>query len=325
MLQRLSKKPTKQDTQPTQRRSSSSSSSSISSIGKSLKKSKIDDTLATTQLFLQGAQSALAFSPIPLIGEAVGLALTLLGTVQATKDNQSGFQQLARDACNFTSDIVKTLQSLNYDQARLPPRFLDAIKQLLSALHKIEEHATKQAKRGLAKRYLLNIADKANVVDCEKAFQNAVQKFQTISSISTWAGVETMKSEYSVPDRVFSEPAAMSHNFSVTDNSRNHTYVTGPGSVIRRSTGLQIIMSGDKGSRRGNTKQIESGRTHGDDNAQIPWTDSPRCASPTPDFQMLSWMANAQVKDYSQGHVFDTSRGGDVFLQDGVTIVARDS
>ncbi|KXN87796.1 hypothetical protein AN958_08112, partial [Leucoagaricus sp. SymC.cos] len=131
-------------------------------------------------------QSAGNFVPVPAIGLAAGVALSILELVQTVKSNKEEFKAIGKDACTIMVTVVQRVNlSANGHGASMDLAVLEQdSQQLLGDMKEIKKVVQKHIKkRGLVRRMLHVFSDQETIQECRDRLIHALQLFGLQSDI----------------------------------------------------------------------------------------------------------------------------------------------
>ncbi|KAJ6631556.1 hypothetical protein B0H10DRAFT_500531 [Mycena sp. CBHHK59/15] len=127
---------------------------------------------------------AAQFSALPFLQEVSALALTILNTVRAAKDNKESFRNLANDAAELVSAIICVYNDLARDGQKPSSSLKKHVEDLISLLKVINEFAAKHASNGPVYRMVRRTTDYSKIQLYRGRLRQALDVFGLQSSIS---------------------------------------------------------------------------------------------------------------------------------------------
>ncbi|KAJ7287286.1 hypothetical protein C8J57DRAFT_581429 [Mycena rebaudengoi] len=128
--------------------------------------------------------TAAQFAPVPFLQEVSALALTILNTVRAARDNKASFEMLANDACELVSAIVCVYNDLVKDGQTPSLGLKKHVEDLIILLKAISEFARKHASHGTVQRMVRRTSDYSRIQEYRGRLRQALDVFGLQSSIS---------------------------------------------------------------------------------------------------------------------------------------------
>ncbi|KAJ7647707.1 hypothetical protein FB45DRAFT_1052141 [Roridomyces roridus] len=128
--------------------------------------------------------AASAWAPLPFLQEASLLALTILNTVQAAKDNKEAFKSLANDACELVSAIICVYNDLEKEGVAPSPNLKKNVEDLINLLKAINQFAVKHVGKGPMYRIVRMQSENQKISQYRAKLKQALTVFGIQSSIS---------------------------------------------------------------------------------------------------------------------------------------------
>ncbi|KAJ7287145.1 hypothetical protein C8J57DRAFT_1282999 [Mycena rebaudengoi] len=144
----------------------------------------LNATFDISETVLTTLTAAAQYTPLPFLQQASLLALAILNTVRAAKDNKESFKHLANDACELVSAIVCVYNDMVKDGQEPSPGLKKHVEDLIGLLQNINQFASKHASNGTMYRMVRRTSDYGKIQMYRGKLRQALDVFGLQSSIS---------------------------------------------------------------------------------------------------------------------------------------------
>ncbi|KAF8809986.1 hypothetical protein BYT27DRAFT_7241063 [Phlegmacium glaucopus] len=135
-------------------------------------------------LILTMVKEAATFAPFSELKQAASVALLVLQTIQAVKENREAYERLGEDSVGLIAVIWRS-----YGKAKDPDKWLSAdmreiIVELTGTLNNIASFVQDQLSRNMAIRVIFSRADTGKINEYREQLDYSIQKFQLQSHMN---------------------------------------------------------------------------------------------------------------------------------------------
>ncbi|KAF8800779.1 hypothetical protein BYT27DRAFT_7262615 [Phlegmacium glaucopus] len=137
-----------------------------------------------SSLILAAVRDAATFAPFSELKQAASVALLVLQTIQAVKENKEAYKRLGNDSVDLVAAIWRS-----YEKAKDPNEWLSAdmrevLVDLTHTLQSIASFAEDQLSRNMAIRVIFSRADAGKINEYREQLNYAIQKFELQSHMN---------------------------------------------------------------------------------------------------------------------------------------------
>ncbi|KAF4612261.1 hypothetical protein D9613_004580 [Agrocybe pediades] len=160
---------------------------------------RFDYTIEATSLLLNTMQDLTSITPVPLLGEAVAVALRIVSMIQASrndvKDRNQAFRDLASDAYGLVYTAYLECQNILKRGQRIPDQVEEQLKLLKRNLLEIEEFAQRKVKRGMFKKVIFHAKDIEQINRYRTLLRQSLDVFGIQANISIQRNLDVILKE----------------------------------------------------------------------------------------------------------------------------------
>ncbi|KAJ8501865.1 hypothetical protein ONZ45_g11985 [Pleurotus djamor] len=147
----------------------------------------VDAVLDISSVLLTTLNDVSAVCAVPFLGNAAQLALGILNTVQAVKDNRDAWVQLADDAAKLVVALAREVKYKTVDASLMGPEMTSHLEELHRVLQEIDAFAKKKTSQSLAKRVMLFRGDEQKVKEWRGKLNHSMDVFGVRAAITNAA------------------------------------------------------------------------------------------------------------------------------------------
>ncbi|KAF9553383.1 hypothetical protein CPC08DRAFT_713799 [Agrocybe pediades] len=156
---------------------------------------RFDYTIETTSLLLNTMQDLTSLTPVPLLSEAVAVALRIVSMIQDVKDRNQAFRDLASDAYGLVYTAYLECQNMLKRGQRIPDQVEEQLKLLKRNLLEIEEFAQRKIKRGMVKKVIFHTKDIEQINRYRTLLRQSLDVFGIQANISIQQNLDVILKE----------------------------------------------------------------------------------------------------------------------------------
>ncbi|KAF9538966.1 hypothetical protein CPC08DRAFT_717499 [Agrocybe pediades] len=156
---------------------------------------RFDYTIEATSLLLNTMQDLTSITPVPLLSEAVAVALRIVSMIQDVKDRNQAFRDLASDAYGLVYTAYLECQNMLKRGQRIPDQVEEQLKLLKRNLLEIEEFAQRKIKRGMLKKVIFHTKDIEQINRYRTLLRQSLDVFGMQANISIQQNLDVILKE----------------------------------------------------------------------------------------------------------------------------------
>jgi len=144
----------------------------------------VEATFDISATVLATLTAAAQLAPLPFLQQASYLALAILNTVRAAKDNKEAYKGLASDACELVSAIICVYQDMEKDGQKPSLGLQKRVEDLISLLKAINQFAHKHIAKSSFYRMVRLQTEIGKIQQYRARLRQALDVFGLQSSIT---------------------------------------------------------------------------------------------------------------------------------------------